>query len=305
MMLAVIAGRGDLPKAVVDSLSEAPLICSLSGNEPTGLKPELLFRLEHLGTLINTLKKRGITKVCFCGAVTRPEIDLAMIDEDTLPLVPNLQRALQPGDNAALQAIISVFEDHKMSVKGAHEIAPQLLPPSGNLTQAAPRQERSREITLARTVLSEMSQQDEGQACVLRYDQILAREDKRGTDAMLEDLSVITSQSLFKQKSSDPLNWALDGIDDVLGAAADWLSGPSLPNTTTRGAGGVLYKAPKLGQDRRADLPTIGPNTVKNVEKAHLKGMILDTKGVMVLNLEKVIELCDQSGIFLQVKAIH
>ena len=122
---------------------------------------------------------------------------------------------------------------------------------------------------------------------------------------MLKDLSATTSWPLFEEKKSDPFSSTLDGIYGALDAAAGWLSGSDSPNVMTRGAEGVLFKAPKLGQDRRADLPTIGPNTVVNVKKAKLKGIILDSNGVIVLSLEEVIDLCNESDIFLQVRAIH
>ncbi|MCD9146817.1 LpxI family protein [Pseudophaeobacter flagellatus] len=65
------------------------------------------------------------------------------------------------------------------------------------------------------------------------------------------------------------------------------------------GQGGILFKAPKPGQDRRADLPTIGPQTVELAAQAGLSGIVLEAGGVIVLEQEAVIAACDQLGLFL------
>lgn len=65
------------------------------------------------------------------------------------------------------------------------------------------------------------------------------------------------------------------------------------------GQGGLLFKAPKPGQDRRADLPTIGPNTVTAVADAGLSGLVLEAGGVIVLSRDKVVAECDRLGLFL------
>lgn len=65
------------------------------------------------------------------------------------------------------------------------------------------------------------------------------------------------------------------------------------------GQGGVMVKAPKLGQDRRADLPTIGPSTVSKAAAAGLSGIVLEAGGVIVLDQDAVIAACDDLGLFL------
>ncbi len=66
--------------------------------------------------------------------------------------------------------------------------------------------------------------------------------------------------------------------------------------------GGVLFKAPKSGQDRRADLPVIGPDTVTAAVAAGLAGIVVEKGGVIVLERERVIEECNRLGIFLYVR---
>ena len=60
-----------------------------------------------------------------------------------------------------------------------------------------------------------------------------------------------------------------------------------------------MVKAPKVAQDRRADLPTIGPATVEKAAAAGLSGIALEAGGVIVLDQEAVIAACDRLGLFL------
>jgi len=66
--------------------------------------------------------------------------------------------------------------------------------------------------------------------------------------------------------------------------------------------GGILFKAPKPGQDRRADLPVIGPDTARNVVAAKLSGIVIEDGGVMVLDLPQVRRILDAAGAFLWVR---
>ena len=63
--------------------------------------------------------------------------------------------------------------------------------------------------------------------------------------------------------------------------------------------GGLLYKAPKPAQERRADLPTIGPETVRAAAGAGLEGIVIEAGGVIVLDQPGVIAACDRMGMFL------
>ena len=68
-----------------------------------------------------------------------------------------------------------------------------------------------------------------------------------------------------------------------------------------KGTGGVLFKAPKPTQDRRIDLPAIGPDTVEQSKKAGLEGIIVEAGGVMVLDRQATIEAADRHSMFLWV----
>ena len=66
-----------------------------------------------------------------------------------------------------------------------------------------------------------------------------------------------------------------------------------------KGAHGVFYKAPKPGQDRRIDLPTIGTGTVRNAAKAGLAGIAWEAGGVILLDRAAMIAEAEARGLFL------
>ena len=105
---------------------------------------------------------------------------------------------------------------------------------------------------------------DIGQGCVVVAGQALAIEALGGTD------------------------WMLDSL-----AGNRRPAGPS---------GGILYKAPKPGQDRRADLPVIGPQTMAGVKAAGLSGIVIEEGGVIVLDQAATIGAADAAGLFLWVR---
>ena len=67
--LALMAGAGDLPAAVIAALPDRPLVCVLDGYTPAGVTPDLTFRLERLMPLLRMLSDQGVTQVAFAGAL--------------------------------------------------------------------------------------------------------------------------------------------------------------------------------------------------------------------------------------------
>lgn len=263
MRLALIAGSGGLPAAIAQAQEAAPVVCALEGHAPDGLTVDEVFRLETLGSLLKRLGACGVTDVCFCGSIARPAIDPSRLDSETLPLVPVFMAALQKGDDGALRAAMGIFEEAGFTIRAAHELLPGLTLEAGVLTARRPGPGHERDAKLGEAVLAEMGQADLGQACILCGGAVLARETDSGTDAMLD-------------------NYAAAGH-------------------AARGA--ILFKAPKPGQDLRADLPTIGPETARGAARAGLDGIVIEAGAVIVLERETVIRSLDEAGLFLWARA--
>lgn len=188
MSLALIAGRGRLPVEIAAEQEVTPLVCGYEGMLPDLMPVDIVYRLETLGTLLVTLAERGVTQVCFCGAISRPELDATKLDAETMPLVPLFQKALGAGDNGALQVLKEIFEQTGFEVLGADTLLPELVADQGVLSQAWPDAQMRRDAAKGEAVLAGMAPLDIGQACVIGAEQVLAVETVGGTDHMLGTL---------------------------------------------------------------------------------------------------------------------
>lgn len=296
-MLALITGRGDLPAAVAAALATRPLVCALDGHRPDGLIPDITFRIEHLGTLLSTLKSTAVTEICFCGSIDRPKIDLSKVDAATTPLLPALTGAVASGEDSALRVVVGLFEQAGFTVRAAHHLAPDLIPPAGVLSVAPVPEHAQADVAVALRVLKAHGAADVGQACVIQNGVIKAREDARGTDAMVERLGPTFAPSMMK--SSGPLLGMINRAGGLLEGAVDWLSGDTKLDTARAG---MLFKAPKPDQDRRVDLPTIGPGTADMAVAAGLEGITIAQGGVMILEKTRVLNTLNAAGMYLWVR---
>ncbi len=285
MGLALIAGQGGVPPHLVRVLlarGEVPVLCEVEQfpSQVTGDMPRLGFRLETFGSLLAELRARGVMRLCMAGAMRRPEVDPSRIDAATAPLVPRLTAAMAKGDDGTLREIVAIIEEAGIAVVGAADIAPDLLPEVGLLTGTLP-EGVAIALPAAEAALAEMGRSDTGQAVVLRGGTVVAREDARGTDAMLADLAL---------GAFNPLDLALD-------AAVDWRRAADAQATPA-----FLYKAPKPRQEMRVDMPVIGPDTAARAAEAGLAGIVIAAGGVMVLDRARVIEVLAGAGLFLWVR---
>jgi len=64
---------------------------------------------------------------------------------------------------------------------------------------------------------------------------------------------------------------------------------------------GILIKFPKKRQDKRADLPTIGLETLKDCYKAGINGIVLKSNHNIFLDKKKSIEYANKKKIFIKI----
>ena len=64
---------------------------------------------------------------------------------------------------------------------------------------------------------------------------------------------------------------------------------------------GILIKLPKNKQDLRMDLPTVGLQTLKDIKKYGLKGLVLKSKKNIFLDNKEVLNFANKNKIFIKV----
>jgi DUF1009 family protein len=270
--LALICGRGRLPQLLAERLEaegHAPVMAEMAGFESlsrtrAGVE---VFRLERLVPFLDRLQALGVTEVVFAGAVHRPRLDPALIDPATMQLLPRIMAAMQRGDDGTLREVIALMGEWGMEVRAAQEICPDLLAEEGVLGAVVPKGQDKDDAARGFDILRALGEADIGQGCVVARGQCLAVEALPGTDAMLAHLA---------------------GLRE---------SAAELPQ------GGVFCKAPKPGQDRRIDLPALGPETVDAAHRAGLRGIAFEAGGVLLIDRAEMVAQADALGLFLWARA--
>ena len=259
---ALIAGTGALP-ALLAAAAPGWRICEMEGFPAAvpGAEP-LRFRVERLVPFLDALLDAGVKQVCFAGAMQRPRLEPEFFDARTASLVPRLVGALQAGDDATLRAVIDLFEDWGFEVVGADTLAPDLVPGEGLLC-GDPGARDEADATRAAEIVAALGAVDVGQGAVVAEGLCLATEALPGTDAMLDFAAAHRARLIRSPKS------------------------------------GVFFKAPKPGQDRRIDLPAIGPQTVAKAAAAGLAGIVFEAGGVLLLDRAATIAAAEETGLFL------
>lgn len=262
---AIIAGTGALPGQIAAELPEGARLLAAPEGLDIDLPGEAVrFRIERLVPFLDHLADAGVSRVVFAGAMRRPRLDPELFDARTAQLVPRLLAAMGQGDDAALRAVVGLFEDWGFEVCGADAVAPGLVPGPGVIC-GTPTQADRADAARAAALVAELGRLDLGQGAVVAQGLCLALETLPGTDAMLD----------FVARHGSGLR------------------------PDPRGARGVLFKAPKPGQDRRVDLPAIGPETVRRAAAAGLAGIAWEAGGALLLSASEARAAAEAAGLFL------
>jgi UDP-2,3-diacylglucosamine hydrolase len=268
--LAIICGGGALPYAVATAAAEGRrvVLFPLRGwADPARVAafPHHWIALGQFGRFIRLAKSEGCRDVVWIGSLVRPAIRQIRLDLTTLRLLPRIVGAFRGGDNHLLSSLGRSFEDHGFRMLGAHQVAPSLLVPIGAMTRNQPGDRDRADIKLGLAILEAIGSFDIGQAVVVADQRGLAVEGAEGTDGLLARVADMRDSGRIH-------------------AAA---------------ATGVLVKAPKPKQDRRFDLPVIGPRTVEGAIRAGLAGIAVVAGSAMVAEADRLAVLADRSGLFV------
>ncbi len=263
--LGIIAGGGTLPgqiAAAARASGRDVFIIGLEGfAEPAVLAPypHGFFRIMAAGQILAALREFDCRDLVLIGPVRRPSLLDLRPDTEGARILARIGRAAFGGDDGLLSAVIRVLSEEGFRVLGVEEVLAGALAPAGVLTRAGPDPVAMEDIRRGVVVALTLGAADVGQGCVVQQGIVLAVEAAEGTDAML--------------------------------ARCAGLARP--------GPGGVLVKLVKPGQDRRADLPTIGPETVRGAAEAGLRGIAFEAGGTILTNRGALVARADEAGLFL------
>ncbi|BFD45792.1 MAG: LpxI family protein [Rickettsia endosymbiont of Sergentomyia squamirostris] len=128
------------------------------------------------------------------------------------------------------------------------------------MTIAVPSRIDNTDIELGIKLLDSIGYLDVGQSVIVDNGYIIGIEASEGTDNLIERCSYLRKNS----------------------------------------TGGVLIKMMKKGQDTRIDIPTIGAKTISNLANYGYKGLAIQKDKVIILEIERTIELANECGLFIK-----
>lgn len=232
--LGIIAGGGPLPLTVADAARAEGRDVFIVGIE--GAATSLIEREPHgwsgigqLGRTLRLLKDAGCQDVVIIGATRRPNLARIKLDWTGTRILYRIWRAMQKGDDAILRILVELLESKGFRVLGAYELAKSLLAPEGLWTKRAPDAAQQADIDLAIAAAQEIGARDIGQGAVAAKGMVAAREDIRGTDAMLNGLSATAQGGVLvklpKRQQERRVDLPTIGVSTVERAAKAGLAG--------------------------------------------------------------------------------
>lgn len=269
--LALVCGGGSLPMAVADSVrsrGRQVLLFPLRGAaDPAAVSryPHHWIYVGQGGKIKRIARAAGCRDIVFIGSLVRPSIWQIRPDLTVVTELPRIVAAFRGGDDHLLSNIASLVEKHGFRLLGAHEVAPEILMPEGPLGRVQAAERDRADIAVGFDYLHATGSFDVGQAVVVSGRHIVAVEAAEGTDLMLQRVAEMRKGNRLRSPVGS----------------------------------GVLVKAAKAGQDRRFDLPAIGPRTVEGLAGAGLAGVAVEAGSTIVAEPERLVQAADRAGIFV------
>jgi DUF1009 family protein len=270
--VGIIAGGGSLPVEVADGLVKhgfAPFVVIAAGEvdreaDFAAYDQEKL-ALEDIGLLFPLLKRRGITHLVLAGEIKRrPRLGKIRPTLGLLAIIPSVVKALRRGDDGLLKILSRALEARGIKLVGAHEVVPELTAGKGTLTATGPTQSDWGDIEAARKAAKAIGALDIGQAAIAVGGRAVALEGIEGTAGLLDRMRELRGHGRLAGK-----------------------------------ARGVLVKCAKPGQELRADLPTIGPQTIEAAHAAGLAGIGVEAGRSLILEGPETLARANALGLFI------
>jgi UDP-2,3-diacylglucosamine hydrolase len=263
--LGIVAGAGELPRRVIEACREAErpfFVVALEGSADPGVigeAPHAWIRLGAASEGLRVLREHGILDLVMVGGVKRPSMLQLRPDWRTAKFFARIGYRAL-GDDGLLKAVIRELEEVEgFRVVGLDSVLASTLAAEGPLGRHLPDEQARRDIAHGFQVLRMLGAADIGQAVVVQQGLVLGVEAIEGTDALIARCGALQRE----------------------------------------GQGGVLIKAAKPGQERRADLPTIGLATVAAAAQAGLRGIAVEAGATILVDRAALAAAADSAGLFV------
>jgi DUF1009 family protein len=266
--IGILAGGGRLPLMIAEGVLAGGgrvHIVAIEGEADPGIGrfPHTWVNWGQVGRMVSTLRTEADSLV-IAGGVRRPDLWKLRPDLGFFLSLPRIVEMLAGGDDSVLSRVVRFFEAKGIAVRGAHEVAPDLLALAGPAGALSLDRQAQTDAELGFAVRAALGPLDAGQAVVIADGKVLAIEGAEGTDAMLARVAAMRGER----------------------------TGATLS--------GVLAKGPKPGQELRVDMPAVGPRTIEALAAAGLAGLAIEGGAVLLLDRSQAVAMADARGIAIE-----
>ena len=263
--LGILAGGGPLPgliaRASVGEGRDVLVIAFEGETDPATCEglPHRWLGLGAVGALLKALRRANCREVVLAGSIRRPSLSTIRPDLRGMRLMGRIASARGKGDDALLSLVIAELEEEGYAVVGVDDLIASLCAPAGVIGERAPDDVAERDIAIGVEAARALGAHDIGQAVVVQAGRVLGVEGVEGTDGLIERCAALQEA----------------------------------------GTGAVLVKMKKPGQERRADLPTIGLTTIEKLAEAGFSGVAFEAGETLILERGQAVARADAHGVFM------
>ena len=192
-MIGIFCGRGDYPNIIIDACQKQKKdFCLLfinyydrTLNYPD--VPKIVFRLGEVKKVLQFLKINEVDKIIFAGYVKRPGFFDLSLDFEGFKWLLKLWKVLfHAGDDALLRGIENLFKEEGFELIAGTDLLKGTFFSEGVFSERKPTKEEEEEIQQGIRESQMLGIQDIGQSIVVSGDSVIAKEDRSGTDALID-----------------------------------------------------------------------------------------------------------------------
>jgi DUF1009 family protein len=263
--LGIIAGQGDLPKAIASEAKKmgyrviAITLQPLSDDSLKSYADEMYkVRIGSFGKIIQVLKKSATSEVILAGKVPKN-----ILYQNKKSLMPDL-RAVKflltlkdQSDMTLLEALSKELKKDGITVLKTTAFTKNLLTPDGVLTKKHPRSHHYKDIEFGWKIAKEIGRLDIGQTIVIKDRAVMAVEALEGTDEAIR-----RGGKLAKKDA-------------------------------------IVIKVSKPQQDMRLDVPVVGLHTLSVMKEVKAQLLALEQGKSIIVDKHNFKREADRSGIIV------
>ncbi len=261
--LTLIAGSGVLPQQVADAArarGDRLQVLDVVGRGDLAGDVVLQVPVSNAAALVAAVDRFETTDLVLAGGVHLTDADRAGLAE---ALGPTGRLARSMGDTAMALAVLFRFRLRGVRVLGAHQVVEGLLAPDGPIAGPALSADGFYLARRALGIARAIGRTELGQSVVCSGPRPVAAEDAGGTAALLHRVSLFRTNGL--------------------------VGGEGRPL--------ILAKARRPHQPRFADLPAIGPDTIRDAASAGISMIAVEAGESLVLDRGVLTREAERLGI--------